>query len=64
VDFCKKEGCQLLPVNPASIPRFKLNLEKINYPLLICKALYIDTAHDGYMEEYEFKKDSDGRLQT
>jgi hypothetical protein len=46
-----------LPVDPGKIPRFRLNLDNINYPLLICKALYIDHAHGGYMADYEYQKE-------
>ena len=56
-DFCRTEGLTLLPVDPSKIPRFKMNLNTINYPLLICKALFIDCAHEGYMRDYEYKKD-------
>jgi len=38
------------------IPRFNLNLNEINYPLLIAKALFISQKFGGYMERYETVK--------
>jgi hypothetical protein len=41
VDFCKERGLILEQVNEWEIPRMKMNLATINYPLLISKALYL-----------------------
>ena len=56
VDFCNKIGVKLLPCEKFVMPRFRLSLSKINFGLLISKALFIQKEYGGYMEKYESRK--------